>query len=122
MPVKIGVADSFRVEAHRALDGSLLWQLDTDYTLPPHNWTPSYSPTLTPANTLYFAGAGGTVYTRSSPDSTGGAVSQIAFYGNANYLTDPSTYNANVKLNQRIRPRQVPRLRISPRRATGGTN
>ena len=32
----------------------------TDYILPPHNWTPSYSPTLTASNRVYFAGAGGT--------------------------------------------------------------
>src|SRR5215510_1353788 len=31
LPVKVGVADTFRVEARRGSDGLLLWQLDTDY-------------------------------------------------------------------------------------------
>src|SRR5262245_25154302 len=34
LPVKVGVADTFRVEARRGRDGLLLWQLDTDYQLP----------------------------------------------------------------------------------------
>jgi len=49
VPVKLGEDDTFRVEARAALDGSLKWQLDTDYTLPPHNWTPSVGLVITPA-------------------------------------------------------------------------
>ena len=41
VPVKTGVADSFRVEAHRGLDGTLLWLVDSAYQLPPHEWAPS---------------------------------------------------------------------------------
>src|SRR5215510_5847016 len=31
VPVKVGVDDTFRLEAHRGSDGLLLWQLATDY-------------------------------------------------------------------------------------------
>src|SRR5262245_18621804 len=31
VPVKVGVADTFRVEARGGSYGQLLWQLDTDY-------------------------------------------------------------------------------------------
>src|SRR5262249_17440832 len=49
VPVKVGVSDSFRVVARSGVDGSLRWQLDSDYRLAtPYNWTPSYGPVLTP--------------------------------------------------------------------------
>jgi hypothetical protein len=86
VPVKTGASGGFRVEGHSGVDGSLKWMVSSDYILPPHNWTPSYSPTLTPTNRLYFAGAGGTVYYLDNPDANGAATTgQIAFYGIANY-------------------------------------
>jgi hypothetical protein len=87
VPVKIGPTNGFQVEAHSGVDGSLLWTAATDYTLPPTNaWTPSYSPVLTPANRLYFPGAGGTLYYIDNPDDPNATVDgQVAFYGIANY-------------------------------------
>jgi hypothetical protein len=85
VPVKIGMSDGFRVEGHNATDGSLIWTQATDYSLPPHGWTPSYSPTLTPQNRLYMPGAGGTVYYRDDPDSPTSSTGQLAFYGISNY-------------------------------------
>lgn len=86
IPVKTGTTDGFEVEAINGADGSLLWTQTTDYILPPHDWVPSYSPVLTPQNRLYFAGAGGTVYYIDNPDMPGShTVTQIAFYGIANY-------------------------------------
>src|SRR3989442_1376869 len=60
-PVKLGVDDTFHVEARAALDGSLKWQLDTDYRLPPHSWTPSVGLVITPAGGPHLPGAGGHV-------------------------------------------------------------
>ena len=60
-PVKTGVADTFRVEARRAADGALLWQLNSDYRLPPHGWIPSFGITLTPQGRMYMPAAGGTL-------------------------------------------------------------
>jgi hypothetical protein len=86
VPVKTGTTDGFRVEARAANNGSLLWEQVTDYVLPPHNWTPSFSPTLTPSGRLYFAGAGGTVYYINNPDTPGATITgQLAFYGFNNY-------------------------------------
>jgi hypothetical protein len=101
--VKTGSTDGYEVEARSGADGSLIWSQSTDYILPPHDWTPSYSPTLTPSNRLYFAGAGGTVYFRDNVDS-GGSVSpgQLAFFGLTNYLADPSSYNSTVFINTPI--------------------
>jgi hypothetical protein len=62
VPVKTGTAGGFVVEALVAANGATNWVCATDYILPPHNWTPSFSPALTPKNRLYFPGGGGTVY------------------------------------------------------------
>ena len=50
VPVKTGSAGGFRVDARNGQDGALIWSQTTDYILPLHNWTPSYSPALTPGN------------------------------------------------------------------------
>ena len=102
VPVRADSSDNFRVEAHSGADGTLLYTLGTDYSLPPHNWTPSYSPVLTPANRLYYAGAGGTVYYRDQPDSVTGASGQIAFYGNALYFANQAAFNSKVRISTPI--------------------
>src|SRR5262245_45472666 len=61
VPVKSGATDGFRVDAFSGATGALLWTQSTDYALPPHGWTPSYSPAVAPGNVLYYPGAGGTV-------------------------------------------------------------
>src|SRR6516225_5755862 len=57
LPVKTGVTDGFRIEGRSGTTGTLLWTQATDYSLPPHDWTPSYSPTIAPGNKIYYAGA-----------------------------------------------------------------
>src|SRR5215471_1881571 len=99
IPVKTGAFDGFKVEARRGSDGALLYTLSTDYSLPPHNWTPSFSPVLSARNRLYYAGAGGTVYYRDQPDATTGPSGQIAFYGTANYAANPAAFNTTVKIS-----------------------
>jgi hypothetical protein len=99
VPVKTGAGGGFRVDAHAAADGSLKWSLPSDYILPPHDWTPVFGPTLTPAGRLYFPGAGGTVYFRDAPDLAAGAQGQIAFYGLASYAAARQAYDANVAIN-----------------------
>jgi hypothetical protein len=94
VPVKTGATDGFEIQALSGSDGHLLYTLTSDYSLPPHNWTPPYGPILTtrsesvfPASgdprrrplsvrrgqqtveRLYYPGAGGTVYYRDNVDS-----------------------------------------------------
>jgi hypothetical protein len=103
VPVKTTASGGFRVEARVATNGALNWMQSTDYRLPPHNWTPSFSPTLTPKNRLHFSGGGGTVYYRDFPDSTSLVVTgQIAFYGLANFNADTNAYLNNVYINTPI--------------------
>jgi hypothetical protein len=81
VPVKTGMTDGFRVEAHRGSDGSLIWSQDaTGYVLPSHGWTPEFGPVLTSAGRVYFPGPGGTVYYRDNVDSPNGNTGQLAFY------------------------------------------
>jgi hypothetical protein len=101
VPVKTGATDGFQLEAHNGTDGTLLWAQSTDYLLPPHNWTPSFSPALTPANKLYYQGAGGTVYVIDNPDAPGAPLpTHLAFYGIASY--NPSTFDNSVFINTPI--------------------
>jgi hypothetical protein len=101
IPVK--TAGGYKVEARWSKNGSLTWSATTDYILPPHNWTPSYSPALTPGNRLYFPGAGGTVYFRDAPDgSVPTASGQLAFYGLSSYQANPSSFASSVFVNTPI--------------------
>src|SRR4051812_40477955 len=103
VPVKTGATDGFKINAINGGTGSTRWSVTTDYILPPHGWTPSYSPTLAPGNRLYYPGAGGTIYWRDSLDAPApSAAHQVAFFGDANYAANPAAYNANVFINTPI--------------------
>jgi hypothetical protein len=93
-PVKTGATGGFRVEALAAATGRTNWMRNTDYVLPPHNWTPCFSPVLTPKNRLYFPGGGGLVYYCDTPDTTNVSpfIGRIVFYGLANYLANTNAY------------------------------
>ncbi len=96
VPVKTGAAGGFEVQARNGTNGGLQWTQTTDYILPPHNWTPSYSPVLTPGGRLYMAGAGGTIVFRDTPDSPTGATGKLAFFGDANYAANTAAFNNSV--------------------------
>lgn len=99
VPVKTGVTDSFRVEARRGSDGLLLWQFDSDYTLPTHNWTPSFGPALTPGGRLYLPAAGGTVlYAGNVDTSSVPAFTRAAFYGLSAYNSNKAAFDADVRI------------------------
>ncbi len=106
LPVKTGAHDGFRIEAHRAADGALVWTQTTDFSVSvpgSYGWTPSCGITLTPKNRVYFPGAGGTVYFRDDPDVDPAPNSgQVAFYGLDYYLDDSDTraaFDSAVKIN-----------------------
>jgi hypothetical protein len=99
VPVKTGASGGFRVEAHTASDGTLVWGALTDYALPPsHGWTPVFGPALN-SKRLYFPAAGGTVGFRDDPDSPTGAGGRIAFYGLTNYQANPTGFTNSVYIN-----------------------
>src|SRR4051812_40967264 len=89
VPVK--TTTGFQVSAYSGATGAPLWTQPTDYTSPPtgqgssySGWTPPYNPAIS-NGTLYYPGAGGTIYTRSALDAPGAVTpTQNAFYGLAN--------------------------------------
>jgi hypothetical protein len=97
VPLKSGADDSFGVTANRGSDGSLIWQLASDYIQPSHDWTLPFQVTLT-RGSVVMAGAGGTVILRSNPDAATGTTSRLAFYGISNYNNDPQDYNNSVQI------------------------
>jgi len=99
--VKTGLTGGFRMEAHDAA-GVLLWKKGTDFILAPHDWTPSFPAHLTAQNRLFYAGAGGTVYFRDTPDLKTGAKGQLAFFGIGNYRKNKSTYDHSVMIDTPI--------------------
>jgi hypothetical protein len=104
VPVKTGAAGGFEVKALAGATGRTNWIQTSDYILPPHGWTPSFSGVLTPKNRFYFPGGGGTVYYCDTPDTTNASpvIGQIAFYGLANYLASTNSYLTNVFINTPI--------------------
>lgn len=102
LSVKVNLTSGFKFEGRNATTGALIWTMNTDYTLPPHDWTPSCSGCITPRNRLYFPGSGGTLYYRDNPDSGTSNTGQVAFYGITNYNNNKATYDANVKINTPI--------------------
>lgn len=102
VPVKTGAAGGFQVEGRRGRDGELLWTQPTDYALPPHGWTPSFSPALSRGR-IWIPGGGGVLYTKTALDAPkGGSVQRIVFYGLENYLENPDAYLRAVYINTPI--------------------
>jgi uncharacterized repeat protein (TIGR01451 family) len=102
VPVRTSASNTYRVEAHSGANGNLIYSLPTDYTPPPYEWIPSYSPSLSQGTRLYYAGAGGTVYYRDQPDSATGPSGQIAFYGNALYTANQAAFAGTVMISTPI--------------------
>jgi len=101
VPLKSAADSNFGVTANRGSNGSLIWQLASDYIQPPHDWTLPFQVTLT-RGSVAMAGAGGTVILRSNPDAATGTTSRLAFYGISNYNNDPQDYNNDVQINTPI--------------------
>jgi hypothetical protein len=99
VPVKTGAAGGFRIEARLGSNGLLLWSADTDYTLPAHNWVPSFNPCITAANRVYAPRSGGRLLYRDDVDATSGANQTAVFYGAATYAAAPATYDSVIRIN-----------------------
>jgi hypothetical protein len=98
LPVKTGFTDGFRVEGRNGRTGTLLWQLETDYSLPPHTWVPPCGICLGPDDRVFVPGAGGTILVRGFPDLVGIDPTRRAFYGDAEYAANKAELDATVKI------------------------
>jgi len=99
VPVKTGAYGGFELEGINGATGAVKWTETTDYSVPPHDWFPSYAPAITPNGTLYYGGAGGTVYSVTNLDSSAPTTPrQTAFYGNSAYAANMAAYNAAIQI------------------------
>lgn len=98
IPVKTGPSDGFKVEGRRAGTGDLVWTLYTDYSLPPHGWTPTCGPAIGPDNAVYVPAAGGTILRRSNVDARVSDVQRLSFYGLGLYNTNKAAFDSAVKI------------------------
>jgi hypothetical protein len=89
----------YQLEAFNGATGALKYTLSSGYTPPSLAWTPPYGPTLSLGTRLYYAGPGGTIFYRTSPDSATGTIVQIAFYGNALYNNNQAAFNSTVHIS-----------------------
>src|SRR5262245_31865330 len=97
MPVKVGATGTFRVQGRVGATGDLLWQLTSDYVVPPGHWIASFNPVLiTPDSNPRMAMPliGGRVQFRDDPDANVGGATNVAFYGGLLYAAAPAAYNA----------------------------
>jgi len=102
VPVKTTAKGDFKIDAVEGATGKIIWTTGTDYVLPPHNSVPPLPAHLTAQNRLYYAGAGGTVFFRDSPDSKKGTSGQLAFYGLATYRKNRKIFDHNVMIDTPI--------------------
>ncbi|MBL8326270.1 MAG: hypothetical protein JNJ89_15065 [Rubrivivax sp.] len=89
----------FRFEGRRGSNGELLWNLDSDLVLPPHDWVPVVNPVITPGNQLIAPRAGGRLIVRADVDATAATAGSRAFYGDNVYAAAPAAYDATVRIH-----------------------
>lgn len=98
---KVGATDGFAFLGYYP-DGTLKWVLGTDYTLPPHGWTPSCAGAFVLGN-YYLAvpGSAGTIYLLQNPDLPLNDPVQYCYYGMGEYKFSDmvqADYDAKVKI------------------------
>jgi hypothetical protein len=99
VPQKTGATGNFVVNAFAASTGKQIWTLSTDYVLPAHNWTPPMGITLSGGDKhVVIPGAGGTILSRTAPNSSQGVVTRLAFYGIKNYNQNPTAFSSAIQI------------------------
>jgi len=103
VPVKTRstVGTSFRVEAHNGATGQKIWTLSTRYYAPnngANQFIPGLGPTIS-GGRLFVPDIAGAVLARANPDEAVGKTTELYFYGQQNYLQDPTAYQKNVQID-----------------------
>ncbi len=101
VPVR-GSGGQYCIDAVRGSDGTLLWDVMTDFVNAPSdgNWVPNFSPTLTPSGALYYQGIGGTVYRVADANATSVSPERISFL--PDYMANKAAYDASVFISTPI--------------------
>jgi hypothetical protein len=98
VPVKTG-ANNFKIGARNGANGAHLWSLTTAYQAPGGlSFLPGIGPTLA-GGKLFIPDSAGRVLVRETPDLATGKVTHLIFYGQKNYVANPTVYQQNVRIN-----------------------
>ena len=96
LPVKTGANGGFQIEARNGATGGLVWQQDTDYVVPSHNWFPTLGPTIV-RDTVGYPRKAGMVSFRGL--GARDKAKSVCFYGMASYKANPAAYDAAVRIS-----------------------
>jgi hypothetical protein len=103
LPVKTSATGNWQVSALSGKTGKLIWSLASDYVVPPGvSEVPAFAAQLTRQNRLYYAGAGGTVLYRDTPNARKGATGRLAFYGLSIFNAHTATMTSDVMVTTPI--------------------
>ena len=103
LPVKTTAGGNWVMNALAGKTGAAIWSLPSDYVAPAGaSWLPAFPAQLTKQNRLYFAGAGGTVLYRDTPDGATGATGRVAFYPIAIFNAHTTTMTSDVMITTPI--------------------
>ncbi|MBI3714073.1 MAG: hypothetical protein HY253_14085 [Burkholderiales bacterium] len=102
LPVKTDASLTYRFEARKGENGTLIWSENSDYVMPSHRWTPTYNLTLTPNNRVYAPGAGGKVIYKEDADAAASVTKTVVFYGETQYATNKAALDKAVMINTPI--------------------
>jgi hypothetical protein len=75
-----------------------LWTFNTDYVLPPCDWTPPVEGSIVNRSSYVMPGIGGSVYYKTDAEDPASAIDQFYFYGQANHTANQAWADANIKI------------------------
>lgn len=101
-PVTTQLATSYEFRAVDGATGNTIWFFDTDYILPPCDWTPPVEGSVINRAGYAMPGVGGSIYYRANADQGASPTKQIFFYGQANHDANQAWADANIKINTPI--------------------
>jgi hypothetical protein len=99
VPTRFNARKGFDLVAYAGADGSRMWQLHTDYAVPPQAtkwWPPPLPATLRDDTHAVVAAAGGTVLIRKHVNQSDGGVRRVAFYGIGKWRAHRAAYRKHV--------------------------
>lgn len=101
VPTRIGIRQGFELVAYDGSDGTKIWQLRTDFAVPPGSSRKFPGPlpaSLIDDHQVAEAAAGGTVLVRTNVDHARGGVRRLAFYGLSNWRAHRAAYLSAVHI------------------------
>ncbi len=101
-PYRSNPPNGWEMIAKAGATGTTIWTATSDYTSPASSWVPPFPLHLSAQNELFYAGAGGTVFRRTTPDSAAGKTVRLVFYGAKAFAAHTAELEADVQISTPI--------------------